>query len=438
MDTNREAAYKILLDLDKEDVYLNIAMGKVIGSLKADNPAFVRRLVYGTCEKRIYLDYHLDKLLTKGIKKTDEKTLNILRMALYQLEFMDSVPDYAAISTSVDLAKKYAKGRDGFVNGVLRNWKRKKAEIELPSMEEDIEGFLSVKYSYHPGIVRHLIDEVGAKRAELIMEAQTREPSLALRVNLALSNMDDVSKELETEGIGVERDGLSSRILKVLKSPENITDTMAYREGRISIQSPESCMIADHVEASKGMRVLDLCAAPGGKTMAMAEAMKNDGEIIACDIHDHRCRLIEENAKRCKIDIIETLCIDGTKVREDMELGNSTLGLFDRVLIDAPCSGLGVISKKPDIKLKAPRVKPLIEIQRGLIEAGSKLVKPGGKLIYSTCTISQRENQDIVKGFLDSSEEKPETWSLEYEKQLYPDIDGRDGFYVATITRNKV
>ncbi len=437
MDRNREAAYKILLKIDKEGSFSNLAIKEFLSD-KKDIDHFsaplIRRLVYGVLEKRFSIDYFLDKLINKGIKGTKPEVLEILRLGAYQLSYMDNVPDYAAIHSSVDLTKKYKRGLDGFVNGVLRNWQRKKDSILLPDKDTDHQKYLSIKYSCHPDIVSLLIDQRGHKEAELILQGldgDERKKGISLRVK---GSVEAIIDYYSSDGYEVSLGSLSRRVIHLKKDDyqDSITDSLPYRDGLVSIQSEESCWIADLCEPNPGDRVLDVCAAPGGKTLAMAEVMNNSGEIIATDLYEHRLNLLEKNAKRLGINIVHTMCMDATKPFN----GNEFVEPFDLVLVDAPCSGLGVMGKKPEIRLRKPEGEALVPIQRCILENASEMVKKGGLLVYSTCTIDKRENEDIVKNFL--SENKG--FQLEYEKQLLPlgeDEDSYDGFYLARLRKNK-
>lgn len=428
VDINRELAYKILLDMERENSFSNLAVKKYLDKANRDegiSPDLIRRLVYGVMENRIYIDYYLDRIISKGISGTKDKTLTILRLGAYQLEEMNSVPDYAAINTSVELAKKHCKGLDSFVNGVLRNWQRKKKDIPLPDPNKDLVDYLQVKYSCHPSIVNLLLKQRGQDECQRILKAFKTRRNPTVRVNTSKADANEISMSLKDYGIETQEGTLSNRILKVKGKELNLVDTEEFKSGKISIQSEESCWIADMCEAKPGMRVLDVCAAPGGKTTALGEAMENQGEIIACDLYPHRLNLIKENANRLGITIIQTKDLDATKEFVIKDEG------FHLVLVDAPCSGLGVIRNKPEIKLSAPDMDAIEKTQRAIIRNASNNVAKDGKLVYSTCTINKDENQEMVKGFL---QEHPD-FKLEYEKELLPHENGRDGFYIAILRR---
>ncbi len=435
MADKRDAAFKVLLKIEKESSFSNLALKE-----EASADDFVRRLVYGVLENKLYLDYFLDKILSKGVSGTKPEVLVILRLGLYQLEFMDSVPDYAAVNSSVSLAKKYVRGMEKLVNGVLRNWTRRKSEIPLPDPNKNLTEYLSVKYSFAPEIIDIILKQRG-EDAESILRGITdssKEGTIDIRINVfkameggASSKdkaCDETIEKLKALGLKVERSELSERAVKISKGDGLITEEELFRNGFISIQSEESCWIADSVGASSGDKVLDLCSAPGGKTCAMAEAMLNKGSITACDLHLHRLKLVENSSERLGLSIIKTMEIDAT----DANSMEKIQGTFDRVLVDAPCSGLGVTSSKPEIKLRRPETESLTKIQASIIENAGRKVKAGGKLVYSTCTIDKRENEDIIEKFLSSNRD----FNLEWERTLLPGIDSmRHGFYVAVMTR---
>lgn len=433
MDPSREAAYTILLNMEKEGSYSNLQIKKTLENNPDASPDLVRRLVYGVTEKRIYLDYYLDKLLSQGVKSLKPGLLTLLRLGAYQLEFMDGVPDYAAISSSVELCKKHIKGMDKLTNGVLRGWQRKNNKgISLPSKNENSTDYYSVMYSCHPSIIELIEKQYGESRVEAILKSNHEKKPLAVRINRIRAGNTDIKDALTKEGFVTLESKLSNRVLLIEKDTNKdveITETDLYKQGAISIQSQESCFIADEVEPGEGERILDLCAAPGGKTFAMAESMKNQGIVDAFDVYPHRVSLIEEGKKRLGLDIVHARVLDGRMV------GNEKEEYYHRVLIDAPCSGLGVMRKKPEIKYKdfSLGIDELLKLQSELLESGAKALRKGGRLVYSTCTINYDENKGIVEDFLKSNK----NYHLLRERQLMPDIDGYDGFYVAVIDKEQ-
>ena len=427
MDKVRNAAYKILLEIIQDGGYSNLELNSYFNNQEVESEAVVRRLVYGVLEKQIYLDYYLDKLLAKGLAKTKASLATILRLGAYQLEFMDSIPDYAAIDTSVELAKEYTRGMDKLVNGVLRSWQREKESIPAPDINDSVN-YLSVSKSVHPEIAKLMIQDYGPEKAESILGQEHNENIVRVRVNLAVSSVARIMKELDELGISYEVSDISPRVLLISNKGVRITELDMYKRGHISIQSEGSCWIADLVDAKAGERILDVCSAPGGKTLAMAESAGYKAEITACDIYEHRLNLVRENAERIGALNINTVELDATEIFPDIIPFES----YDKVLVDAPCSGLGVMNAKPDIRLREPNTKELARIQHSILVNSSTRVKPGGKLIYSTCTLLNGENHEVVKKFL-----KGDTYfSLDKEEILLPDENKcHDGFYCAVISR---
>lgn len=427
MDRDRYVAYKALLAIEEEGAWSNLAVARVLAEDggRVSSPSFIRELVYGVTENKLYLDYVLDKMAKKGISGTDPRTLVILRMGIFQIEFMESVPDHAAVSTSVALARKCAAGRERFVNGMLRNYLRERGGISLPDREGDPAGYLSVRWSCHRSLAEFLIKTFGPDDAEEFLRFANSRKVTGIRADLSRISLEEAEDALGKCGIAAEKSRISERML--LTSGGGVTETDLFKNGLISIQSEGSCMIADIAGARPGEKVMDMCAAPGGKTVAMAESMKGEGVIYAFDLYPHRVGLIAQNAGRAGIRNIITECRDASCPMEEH------MGTADLVLLDVPCSGLGVIREKPEIKLKAfdPAVPGLAEIQEKILETCSGYVKPGGRLLYSTCTVNPAENGGRTGDFL---RRHPE-FSIRYEKTLLPQTDGTDGFYAALMVR---
>ncbi|MBO4235965.1 MAG: 16S rRNA (cytosine(967)-C(5))-methyltransferase RsmB [Firmicutes bacterium] len=424
----RRIAYEILLKVDTDGAYAN---SEILSREKESNDIdgdFLRRLVYGVMEKKLYLDHILDKLILRGIRSVDKKTLQILRLGLYQIMFMGSVPEYAAIDSSVELAKQNVRGKDGFVNAVLRNHLRDGGKIELPDPSVSFAKYLSVKHSIDESIIDKWISEFGEEDCDKMTEAidfDAEHGSFAIRVNLMKNSREEVKNALKDIEIETLDSSLSQRSLIVRDIGGNrITETEIYRSGGISIQSQESTWISDLVNAKPGERVLDACAAPGGKTMALAESMDNKGKIVCWDIYEHRLEQIREQAERLGIVIASTQARDAGEYLPELEES------FDAVLVDAPCSGYGVMSNKPEIRYKSIKdIRDLPDVQKRILQTCSRYVKSGGRLIYCTCTINVDENKAIVSDFL----ERNHWFKLEFERQLLPQ-EGYKGFYAAVIT----
>ncbi len=424
MDKNRRTVYEVLLSMEANGAYSNIALNEAVRRFRPQDEAFVRNLVYGVVENQIYLDYKLSKFVKSELKKVRPQALVLLRMGAYQMEFMGSVPDYAAIDESVRIAKKVCRGLEGFINGVLRSYQRLAAQVELPSRETDLKKWMSVRYSCTEDIADNWLRMFGAKEAERLLVVSNSVPPLTVRVNRLKTDAESLSRRLRSEGFSAEviMDGKALRV-----GGSGVISSGAEREGLFSVQDVSSMMMVSALALQPGETVIDICAAPGGKTMAAAEQMKNSGRVIACDIYHHKLELIERTARRLGITIVETVRNDGRVFRPEFE------GMGDCVIVDAPCSGLGVIRRRPEIKLRMMRadMKALARLQAEILETSARYVKPGGRLVYSTCTVSDIENGDVTENFL----KKNNHFLLEKQSQLLPEQNGPDGFYFSVFRR---
>ena len=482
IDLDREAAFKALLAIERDGSYSNLELSKMLASDELSNKGFIREIVYGVTENKIYLDYILDKFIKKGAAKTKLQALIILRMGVYQILFMNSVPNYAAVNESVALARRFARGMDGFINGVLRNFIRNMDSASEIDVKGQLE-YLSIRYSCQLKLVEELVSMLGFEHAKMLLEHAGHRPPLSIRVNIAKISVKELADRLRAKGFEIEGSKLSDRVLLVKGGA--LTEANEYKEGLFSIQSEESCAIADFADAKSTELVIDLCAAPGGKAAAMAEQMLKpststepltetepgkqpststepltktepgkqpstsmepltetepgkqpststepltetelgiaSGKVIALELYEHRAALIEATARRLGLENIEVRCQDAVEQIDEL------VGKADLVLADVPCSGLGVIRRKPEMKYRDEfDFDELVEIQKSILETGSSYLKPGGRLIYSTCTINPRENELMVKDFLERHEE----FISEKEVKLSPFDNGYDGFYM--------
>ena len=455
IDLDREAAFKALLAIERDGSYSNLELSKMLASDELSNKGFIREIVYGVTENKIYLDYILDKFIKKGAAKTKLQALIILRMGVYQILFMNSVPNYAAVNESVALARRFARGTDGFINGVLRNFIRNMDSASEIDVKGQLE-YLSIRYSCQLKLVEELVSMLGFEHAKMLLEHAGHRPPLSIRVNIAQISVKELADRLRANGFEIEGSKLSDRVLLVKGGA--LTEANEYKEGLFSIQSEESCAIADFADAKSTELVIDLCAAPGGKAAAMAEQMLKpststepltetepgkqpststepltktepgiaSGKVIALELYEHRAALIEATARRLGIENIEVRCQDAIEQIDEL------VGKADLVLADVPCSGLGVIRRKPEMKYRDEfDFDELVEIQKSILETGSSYLKPGGRLIYSTCTINPRENELMVKDFLERHEE----FISEKEVKLSPFDNGYDGFYMNKLKK---
>ena len=473
IDLDREAAFKALLAIERDGSYSNLELSKMLASDELSNKGFIREIVYGVTENKIYLDYILDKFIKKGAAKTKLQALIILRMGVYQILFMNSVPNYAAVNESVALARRFARGTDGFINGVLRNFIRNMDSASEIDVKGQLE-YLSIRYSCQLKLVEELVSMLGFEHAKVLLEHAGHRPPLSIRVNVAKISVKELADRLRANGFEIEGSKLSDRVLLVKGGA--LTEAIEYKEGLFSIQSEESCAIVDFADAKSTELVIDLCAAPGGKAAAMAEQILKpststepltetepgkqpststepltktepdkqpststepltetepgiaSGKVIALELYEHRAALIEATARRLGLENIEVRCQDAVEQIDEL------VGKADLVLADVPCSGLGVIRRKPEMKYRDEfDFDELVEIQKGILETGSSYLKPGGRLIYSTCTINPRENELMVKDFLERHEE----FISEKEVKLSPFDNGYDGFYMNKLKKKE-
>ena len=425
MDINRKTAFDVLMDVEKNGAYSNLSLNSFIEKNRPDSPAFVRELVYGVLRNRMLLDSFLGQLIPSGLKKIKKQDLTLLRMGVYQLSYMKSVPEYAAVSETVNMSKKLARGRERFINGVLRGYLRNRQQLVLPDREVNLEEYLSIVYSSERWIVRLWTDAYGAEKTEALLKASNETPELAVRVNLMKTDRKSLKEKLEALGFEAAESEVSDRALLVKGS--GLLDTEPYREGMFSVQDEASILTSDALEAKPGDCIADVCAAPGGKTFATAELMAGKGVIYAMDKYEHKLKLMEAQAKRAGIENIRLLKHDSTEPVEGLK------ERMDKVLADVPCSGLGVIRRKPEIKYKGMQdLDELIERQRQILQAAASYVKAGGTLVYSTCTINPVENEKQIVEFLRGNKEFK---ALE-QKQLLPD-GGTDGFFICRMRKEQ-
>jgi 16S rRNA (cytosine967-C5)-methyltransferase len=425
MDVNRKSAYYTLLDIENDMAYSNIALKSHIRRGRPSTPGFVRELTYGVLKNKIYIDYVLGNFIRTPLSKLKPCDLVILRMGLYQLLFMNSVPDYAAVDESVELAKRFSPGHEGFINGVLRQYIRDRDYVTLPPRGEDEVRYLSVKYSYADWIVKLWLDRYGPEAAEELLAAGNATPDFAIRVNRLKAERGDILNRLTAKDYSVR---LSERAPQgLLVTGANLLDGRMYKNGLFSVQEESSQIAVEFADPRPGEVIIDVCAAPGGKTFAMAERMGDRGKIYAWDIYKRKLSQIEQDAKRLGVRIVETDMWDATRVRTGL------VGKADRVFADVPCMGLGVVRRKPEIKYKENRdeLEAISKKQADILQASSQYVKPGGFLIYATCSISKQENQGVIADFLKKSKDFKRVDMLE----LMPHIDKMDGFFVCKMQR---
>lgn len=440
MKSARETALLILYRYDKEDAYLNIAFKNALlgADLSKEDSAFVKELVFGTVKYKITLDYVISRFSSVRLKKISPYILNILRMSTYQMLFMNKVPKSAAVNEGVKLAKKYGhKASSGFANAVLRKISLID-EINYPAGKEAF----SIKYSHPAALVDFYINTFGEEKAAEILEANLSIPPVCLRANSLFVTRDELISILQKEGFTAEPAPVSKYAVFVT-SGGDIAKTKAYKDGLCTIQDQASQLAAAMLSPRKGDLVLDMCSAPGGKTTHIAELMDNKGKILAFDLYEKRLLDVKTQAKRLKVDEIITATAHDSEVPMP-ELYDKA----DRILLDVPCSGLGIIRRKPDIKYKEDLLnfEHLVKIQANILNICSKYLKINGIMVYSTCTLNPLENTEIINGFLKTHPnfciDKPEKDTLsEYAEFILSSGSGTffpgksDGFFICRLRR---
>ena len=442
---SRELALKILFQVNEEGAYANLALDKALFSCKDLDPrdrGLITEIIYGSVKYRGKLDYVLNQFAKTKVKKMDHWTRNNLRMALYQIMFLDKVPDSAAVDESVKLAKKYGRS-DKFVNAVLRNYLRGKDTMQWPDKTKQPVEYLCVEYSFPQWMVERFVRQYGMTDTEKLLQYYNQPAPLWIRTNTLKISREALKTQLEQEGIVVSESRYTPEGLQI-HSAVNLHQLKAFQQGLFTVQDESSMLVALAAEPDKDMRILDVCSAPGGKSTHMAQLMKNTGSIYACDIHKHRLELIEENCKRLGITNIKTVEQDGTVLTRRWQEP------FDVIVCDVPCSGLGVLGRRADARWskESEDIAGLCGIQKRILEEAAQLVVPGGTLIYSTCTITPEENQDMVEQFLarhpeyEADNTITDCW-LNMDKetngyvQFLPFIDDMDGFFIARMVRKE-
>ena len=420
MVNQRETAIRALMKVDLNGGYSNIVLQKVFSEKKipAEDKPFITALFYGVLDRLITLDFIIGNFVKKPIKKITPITLFALRIAIYQIIYMDKVPHSAAVNESVNIVKNSKeKYNASFVNAVLRNFLRQGAQMPKDNSLHSLE----IRYSCPKWIIKSFIDDYGTETAFLVLEHFLSAPEITARINTTLISDDEFTKEMIM--CGVEFEFLDLPHTVCFKQGVDIKKLDAFKNGHIYVQDIPSQVAVLKLAVKPGERVLDMCASPGGKSFTASVQAGGKCEITSFDIHENRVRLISEGAKRLKLKNINAAVWDSRDF-------NESIGKFDAVICDVPCSGLGVIRRKPEIKYKTDiDLSKLKNTQTAILENALKYVKKGGKILYSTCTLRKSENEDIVRSCLD----KHGDFGLEYEHTFLPVSDKTDGFYFAII-----
>jgi 16S rRNA (cytosine967-C5)-methyltransferase len=438
----RGLAVKILNRIDRTDAYLEKLLDVEIKNSKFSGPdkALLYEIVHGVTRWLGRIDWILNGFYKGQFSKCIPNVKNAMRVALYQILFLDKVPDYAAVNEAVDFVKKLQGQKSAdLTNAVLRNIIRSKDTIRYPDPIDDIIAYFSAFYSHPTWLVKRWVSRYGKEETEKLLIANNEKPLLTLRINKLVTNPEELKSLLNSVGLKHCDAKFLPEFIR-MTSLSNITDWDYFHKGYFSVQDESTGFSIKLLDAKPGMRVLDLCAAPGGKTAFIAEVMQNSGEIIAIDRFESRLKILIKNLTRLKVTNVKAIAVDANEF-------NDTIG-FDRILIDVPCSGLGTLTKKPDIKWKRNLgdIRKIVNIQYELLKKGASLLKIGGIIVYSTCTIEPEENDEIVNQFLSKN---PNFSIMEIDKivpkevinengfvQILPHIHGLDGSFAAKLIRN--
>ena len=444
----RDLALAVLNEADRAPETLETRLQQALGAdprLDARDRAFAVNLVQGVFRWRGRLDWVIRHMARFPFHRIEAGILNILRLALYQILFLDRVPPSAAVNEAVEQAK--ANGQEHvtrFVNGLLRNALRSGARIPMPDREADEIGFLATQHSYPPWLVRKWVRELGPEAAERLLEASNRIPRVDIRTNTLMGEREALMARLKVEGLEVEA-GLTPEGVRLGPLRRSVQELESFGGGWFQVQD-QSAQICSHLLSPRaGERVLDLCAGRGGKSTHLAALMGAEGLVVALDRSHGRLIRLAENAHRMGIRCIQTLAADADRSQSALRAGR-----FDCILVDAPCSGLGVIRRHPDIKWNKDerRIRELAAGQRRILQGAVPLLKEGGRLLYVTCTVSRQENEEVVGGLQRSNpevrQEDLRLWAPAWAQgfmdeqgffRTFPHVHGMDGFFAALFRR---
>ncbi len=436
----RKKAATMLMNIEKDAAYINIEMNKLRSSGEFDSldTRFIGEIVNGVIKHKLTIDYVISIHSQTKLKKISPYILAVLRSGVYQILYMDKVPVSAAVNESVNLVKKSSVSRlSKYVNAVLR--KVSPADLEMPDSFDANK--ISLKYSFPLWMVENWINQLGYEFALELIRSLNKHPGLLVRCNRLKCDINTLKNVLEEEAVEYEDfriKGFSEfdTCLKI-KSGKSLKEINAFKDGFFYVQDPAASLSAFIAQPKPGETVIDMCSAPGGKSLFMAELMNNSGRIYAFDIYEHKIELVKANAEKYGADIIQCSVSDATVYNPQLD------GIADKVLCDVPCSGLGIIRKKPDIKYsrKETDISALADISVKILDNAAKYLKIGGTLVFSTCTVDKRENEDVCVKFLESHKEFSfaafgDKGCIEKGfKTFYPNVDGTDGFFVAKFVK---
>ncbi len=437
----RQKAYEALLRVERDKAYSNLILDKLLSGsgLSGRDKAFASLLFYGVCEKKLLIDYNLSRLCSRPFNKLDTEVQVILRIGLYQIFFVDSVPGSAAVNESVNLCKaNKLNSCSGFVNAVLRS-AVKLENLQLPDKRKGKNKYLSIKYSCPEKIIKLWRSAYGDDITLGILSSLDSKPATVIRTNTLRTNTKELSERLSAKGIDTKLSDIVSDCIE-LSGAGSVRELEEYEQGLFHVQDTACQLCCGMLGVQRGETVIDACSAPGGKAFTLSEIMDNSGRLISCDLYESRLSLVNSGALRLGINIIETHAGDSTDL--------SGLQEADRILCDVPCSGLGIIRRKPELRYKDELgTESLPPLQYKILCSCAEKLKSGGVLVYSTCTLDPAENGDVISRFLDENKDfSPLSLKLpdgirrgikepDNSITLFPHISGTDGFFISAVIK---
>ncbi|WP_132766603.1 16S rRNA (cytosine(967)-C(5))-methyltransferase RsmB [Tepidibacillus fermentans] len=448
--TAREVALDVLTKVDIHHSYSNLQLNQTLqkAQLSRTDANFATQVIYGTIQHLNRIDWMLMPFLRTPLEKLEPWVRNLLRISIYQIWYLDRIPPHAVVNEAVNIAKKRGhQGLSGMVNAILRNYLRKKDQLRIPD-HLSVKEKIALEHSHPEWLVSRFIEDYGEEEAEQICRVNNLPPHHSIRINPLKISRDEMVKLLKEEyqdEIEVLPSPLSQQGI-IVKGVGNLALSKWYEMGYFTVQDGSSMLVAEVLDPKPDMTVLDAAAAPGGKTTHIVEKMNDQGRIVAADLHKHKIRLIEEQQKRLGLHIIETILADARELKEHFS------SIFDRILLDVPCSGLGVIRRKPDLKWAKTenQIQQITRVQREILETVAPLLKIGGVLVYSTCTMTKEENQNMILSFVNDHPEfeldpflpryLPQIVNdkLDASKgmiQILPHYFNTDGFFISRLIR---
>ncbi|QOR36189.1 16S rRNA (cytosine(967)-C(5))-methyltransferase RsmB [Clostridium sp. 'deep sea'] len=423
----RDIVLDVLLQHEQRHIFVNLTLknDQKFNSLKAIDKGFGYRLIYGVIQNKSLLDYQINNYLKNDSQKVKPVVRSILRIAAYQIIFMDKVPARAACNEAVEQTRRRGLPRlASFVNAIVRKLSKLTYEtVNLPERSKDVEKYLSVKYSHPIWIVKKWINDWGLITTEKMLAANNNVSPMSIRINPTKTNIDDVINNYKDKNIEVSKGEIEPNLALKVTGGKDISSSELFKNGLITIQDEGAVHAVTQMQLEDNIRVLDMCSAPGGKTALISNLMNNTGEVVAVDIFKHRLKLLKETCDRLGVTNVTTHLSDATKLKY------RDIGTFDRILLDAPCTGLGTLRTKPEIRWYREKrdIYTAARLQEQLLFTAVSLIKPNGIIVYSTCSIEKEETSHITR--------KCAKLNLISEKHLLPHKYSTEGFYVAVLQK---